>query len=306
MSRKNRVFVGSILMLTICFLFFSCGKNDKFIGTTWKGTDDPLFGTVFTQLTPENAGKWSEVQYFEGRNSFHVLDQMMSIAEERDIVVKEHTLIWYQQIPRWVTVENAEEAVIGWFETMSQQYSDRFDLIDAVNEPLDGVPEYFKGIDCGEGEWAWVFWSFRLARKYFPKTKLLINEYGILNSAEKTARYVDLIKQLKEEKLVDGIGLQAHGLENTPGDIIRTNLETIKTLKLPIYISEWDINNSDDAEQLRIMQEQFPIFWDEPMVKGITFWGHEVGRTWRPDAFLVYRDGRYRPALEWMLEYMKK
>lgn len=306
MSINKRTIVISVVLTLVCASIFSCDKKDKFIGTTWKGTDDPLFGTVFTQLTPENAGKWSEVQHFESQDSFHVLDQMMSIAEERDIVVKEHTLVWYQQVPRWVTPENANEAVHAWFKTMSEHYGDRFDLIDVVNEPLDGVPEYFEGIDCGDGEWAWVFWSFRLAREHFPKTKLLINEYGILNSAEKTARYVDLIKQLKEEKLVDGIGLQAHGLENTPSAVIQENLETIKSLKLPVYISEWDISSSDDDTQLRIMQEQFPIFWDDPMVKGITFWGHEVGRTWRPDAFLVYRDGKYRPAMQWMLEYMAK
>ncbi len=306
MSKSRQLIFIAILMTALSLTLFGCGQQQKFIGTTWKGVDSKLFGTVFNQLTPENAGKWSEAEPSEDRFSWPILDQMMKIAEERKMVVKEHTLVWYQQIPRWLTKDKAEKSVNEWFQALSERYGDKFQLIDAVNEPLDGRPEYFDGIDCGGGQWDWVIWSFKLARKYFPKSKLLINEYGILNSKEKTARYVDLIELLKEQKLVDGIGLQAHGLEHTPPEEIKANLETIKTLKLPIYISEWDISLPDDNEQLTRMKEQFPIFWDEPLVKGITFWGHLVAKTWRPDAFLVYNDTKYRPAFQWMLDYIAK
>ena len=100
MTRITRYTLLAIVALVGCQQLFAGGKPEKFIGTTWKGVDNKLFGTVFTQLTPENAGKWREAEPSQGMFAWPILDQMFSIAEKRHIVIKEHTLIWYQQAPR--------------------------------------------------------------------------------------------------------------------------------------------------------------------------------------------------------------
>ena len=303
MSKFKRYLILTVFTFIAIGSLLAGGKQEKFLGTTWRGLDNPLFGTVFTQLTPENAGKWYEVQQSDTFFSWTILDKMIDIAEERDMLTKEHTLIWYQRMPRWLKPEEAEEKVNIWFASIAERYGTKIDMIDAVNEPLDGKPDYFSGIDCGEGEWDWVIWSFELARKYFPKAELHINEYDILNSSKKTAAYAEIIKALVDKKLVDAIGLQAHNLETTTPETIRANLETMKAFKLPIYITEWDLSIRDDEQQLQKVKEQFPIFWDDPQVKGITLWGFLSGQTARADAFLVRNDGSYRPAFQWMLDY---
>lgn len=109
---------------------------------------------------------------------------------------------------------------------------------------------------------------------------------------------------MKARHLVDGIGCQGHKLENVNIDTIRANLKTVEATGLPIYISEYDVNESNDSTQLAIYKEQFPVFWNNPQVKGITLWGYIQGQMWRTNAYLVRLDGTERPALAWLRQYV--
>ena len=53
------------------------------------------------------------------------------------------------------------------------------------------------------------------------------------------------------------------------------------------------------------MQRVFPIFWNHPGIKGITFWGFRYG-VWRQDqkAYLINQDGSERPAMKWLKAYV--
>jgi GH35 family endo-1,4-beta-xylanase len=54
------------------------------------------------------------------------------------------------------------------------------------------------------------------------------------------------------------------------------------------------------------MQEQFPLFWKNEHIAGVTLWGYVVGATWRPNTGLMTNDGMQRPALKWLVEYLKR
>ena len=73
---------------------------------------------------------------------------------------------------------------------------------------------------------------------------------------------------------------------------------------MPIYISEYEAEASDDAEQLAVMQGYFPILYTHPSVRGITYWGYIVGSTWRTGTGLIRQDGTPRPAMEWLMGYL--
>jgi endo-1,4-beta-xylanase len=53
----------------------------------------------------------------------------------------------------------------------------------------------------------------------------------------------------------------------------------------------------DDAAQLSIVQEQFPLFWEHPGVAGVTLWGYIEGEMWRNEGHLLTAGGEERPAL---------
>jgi endo-1,4-beta-xylanase len=48
--------------------------------------------------------------------------------------------------------------------------------------------------------------------------------------------------------------------------------------RLPVYITEYDINLADDTQRQTVMQSRF-TFWNDSNVKGITLWGYIVGAT---------------------------
>jgi len=68
------------------------------------------------------------------------------------------------------------------------------------------------------------------------------------------------------------------------------------------------MSTTDDAKQLKLYQDFFPLFWDSPNVKGITIWGWVVGQTWSmaPDSGLITSGGAKRPAFTWLLQKIGK
>jgi len=160
---------------------------------------------------------------------------------------------------------------------------------------------------AGASGWDWIITSFRMARKYFPNSKLIINEYSVINSTTETQKYIKIIKLLQAENLIDGIGEQAHAFTTagTSATTLKANLDALGATGLPIYLTEVDIDGATDLIQLNEMKRVFPVFWEHPSVKGITFWGFRVG-LWRNDqkAYLINSNGTERPALKWLRAYV--
>ncbi len=146
----------------------------------------------------------------------------------------------------------------------------------------------------------WVIKSFELARKYFPKAELLLNDYNVEANDSSASDYLAIINLLKARGLLDGIGLQAHFLERAEVSVVAANLDRFAATGLPIYISELDLNLSNDARQAQRMRDLFTLFWQHPSVLGVTHWGYLQGNMWQPDAYLVRTDGTRRPALDWL------
>jgi endo-1,4-beta-xylanase len=75
---------------------------------------------------------------------------------------------------------------------------------------------------------------------------------------------------------------------------------------LPIYISEYDIDLADDAQQRQVMESQFTMFWNHEDVAGITLWGYVEGQTWLPNTGLMSSGGQMRPAMTWLVEFLDR
>ncbi|NWF88363.1 MAG: endo-1,4-beta-xylanase [Ignavibacteriaceae bacterium] len=191
--------------------------------------------------------------------------------------------------------------------------------MDVVNEPLHAPPAYKNALG-GDGVtgWDWVIKSFELARQYCSdSTKLLINEYNVLHSSSATTNYLNIINLLKDRGLIDGIGIQGHYFEfrsdmNASNqyvydiNAIKSNLNRLAETGLPIYITEFDIDEPIDSNQLAQYKIYFPIFWTHPAVEGITFWGYIQGDVWtsHPNTYLILVSGTERPALQWMRNFV--
>jgi len=298
----------------------------KFLGNAYDAPDDG-FATYWTQLTVGNAGKWGSVAGTADTTqwSWSKLDTTYQYTVAHHLIFKYHNLIWGQQQPSWISgLDSATQAfyIETWIRMVGQRYP-QIDLIDVVNEPLNGhnPPDggggraNYENALGGKGVtgWDWVVNAFKLARKYVPQAKLLINDYGIINDTSATSAYLTIINLLKGQGLIDGIGVQCHRFEIESADtgLMRGNLDRLAATDLPIYISEMDLGNlnnfgtPNDNTQLQLYQKIFPLFWQYPAIQGITLWGYLEGQMWQTSCYLIRADYTERPAFVWLAQYVK-
>ncbi|MBX2966363.1 MAG: endo-1,4-beta-xylanase [Cyclobacteriaceae bacterium] len=317
-----------IQAFTAVFIFLSVQVNAqiadgkcKFLGNVIANSVPATFNNYWNQVTPENSGKWGSVEGTRNVMNWGALDLAYNHAKNNGLPFRQHTFVWGQQQPAWITtlmndsskpIEERYEEVRGEVEEWIRLYCERYpdtDYIDVVNEPFHATPSYDLALGSG---WNWVKWAFEKAREYCPNAKLLLNDYNIINSNSATDSYVSLINILKAEELVDIIGVQCHRFEteSAPSATLKANLDKLAATGLPIHITEFDIGNlnnegtPNDAQQLEIMQRVFPELWNHPAVQGITIWGYIQGQTWQSTAYLLRGDGTERPALTWLKNYV--
>lgn len=286
----------------------------RFVGNILGGVMWPNFEMYWNQMTAENAGKWGSVEGSQGNYNWGQADDIYQYAINRGFPYKHHTLVWGNQQPAWISsLDSAGQraAVQNWIDTVAQRYPS-ISLVDVVNEPFHAVPSYAPALGgSGATGWDWVVTSFQMARDaFFPYVKLLLNEYNVIHDNTVTTNYLKLVDTLRVRGLIDGIGVQGHGFEFKGTGYtysiatLKYNLGRLVATGLPVYISEFDLTDSNDQNQLLDYQTYFPLFWENPGVKGITLWGYVQGNIWRQDAYLVRSDETERPALQWLRIYV--
>lgn len=297
--------------------------TSKYLGCAWSTAQASRFNVYWNQISPENGGKWGSVEGTRNVMRWTEMDSAYNNARKYHMFFKEHNLLWGAQQPSWIGgLDSAtqHQEIEAWFAAIAARY-DTIDYIDVVNEPIHNAPDgmtpwgatqpnvnYAKALG-GKGKtgWDWIINAFRLARQYFPKSKLIMNEYSVINSSATTQQYIGIVNLLKAENLIDGIGEQAHAFTTygVSATTLKGNLDALATTGIPIHLTEVDIDGETDLKQLQEMQRVFPIFWKHPGVKGVTFWGFRYG-LWRTaqGAFLITSQGVERPALKWLRAFV--
>ena len=279
----------------------------KFLGNIISASIPPDFGEHWNQVTPENAGKWGSVEANRDVMNWTALDNAYNFAREHNLPFRQHTLVWGQQQPSWIsslTQSEQKEEVEEWISAFCERYPDT-DFIDVVNEPLHAQPNYKEALG-GNGltGWDWVVWTFETTRKYCPDAKLFLNDYNIISNEGATTSYLKIIQILSDAELIDGIGEQGHFLETANLATLTDNLSRLGETGVPIHITEFEINNDNDSEQASLYESIFPRLWTHTAVEGITLWGYRQGQIWREDAYLLRTDGSARPAFDWLQNYV--
>jgi endo-1,4-beta-xylanase len=297
----------------------AAGRN-KFLGCAYSPAQASGFASYWNKVTPENAGKWASVEAQRDRMDWSALDDAYQFARRNGFPFHMHVMVWGNQQPEWIEklppAEQREE-IEEWFAAVAARYPDA-DFVEVVNEPLHDPPSkddkgggnYIEALGgAGATGWDWILESFRMARRHFPKSKLLLNDYSITNTPNDAQRYREIVDLLVKEKLVDGIGVQAHSFATTtetPMSVHRQSLDLLAGAGVPLYVTELDIDGPTDQAQLESYQRVFPVFWEHPAVAGVTLWGFRPGM-WRTKehAYLIRRDGSERPAMAWLRGYIR-
>jgi GH35 family endo-1,4-beta-xylanase len=314
-SRKRRFpcfLIGLFLCAGVAAMLMTAGDafsamagSGKFVGNITHRSQIPSdFATYWNQITAENEGKWDAVEGSRDTMNWAGIDRAYNYAKQHNMPYKQHTFVWGSQYPGWMNNISANEQkaeVEEWIQAYCKRYPDT-PMIDVVNEPDHKRPSWYTAIGgAGSSGHDWIIWSFQKARQYCPNSKLILNDYNVLRWD--TDKFIAIANKIKAKGLLDGVGCQAHGLESQSFSELQANFKKIKGIGVPIYISEYDVDIADDNKQRQVMSQQFPLFYEDSQVAGITIWGYIYGQTWIPNSGLI-KNGSPRPALTWLRSYL--
>ena len=290
-------------------------NKNKFLGniTTYgqMDTDGYLYRQLWNQVTPENETKWSSVEGNRGVFNWGGADVSYNYAKNHGLHFKFHCFAWGSQYPNWITSLDAKERydeIVKWIDEAKKHYPN-LELIDVVNEALSGHQQgthYFEEALGGSGQsgYDWIVNAFELVHERWPDAILIYNDFNTFQ--HDTDRYIKLVQSLIDAGApIDAYGCQSHDLNDMSGaDLQKVMTKIQDSLRIPMYISEYDIDKADDAVQKTRYQEQIPLMWESDYCAGVTIWGFIQGKTWESNSGISYRSGNERPAMKWLREYM--
>ena len=309
----------------------AAGKN-RFLGQVYSPSQKPGLVETWNKITPENSGKWGSVEATRDVMNWTALDEAYRAAKDNGYRFQFHCLVWGNQAPGWISALPPADQLAEineWFAAVAARYPD-IDYVEVVNEPLHNLPDggvppeggspranYIAALGgAGTTGWDWVIQSFELARQYFPRAQLMLNDFNIVGNSTKTTQYLAIVNLLRDRGLIDIIGMQGHSFSTTNRSAaqLRSSLDTLAATGLPLQITELDIDGAvlidgvyvqDDDRQRSEYARIVPVFWEHPAVMGVTLWGWRPG-LWRntEKAYLVEADGSERPAFVWLRDYV--
>ena len=206
----------------------------------------------FNSVTPENILKWEKVHPEPDRYDFDPADRFVALAEQHDMFVVGHVLLWHQQTPPWVFTgadgkplgrEALLERLRTHIKTVVGRYKGRIHGWDVVNEALeeDGSLRKTPWLEIiGED---YIARAFEFAHEADPGAELYYNDFN-LPKAEKAAGALRIVKDLRARGLrVDGIGEQGHWLMDWPslGEVDRM-LTDFGAAGFRTHITELDVD----------------------------------------------------------------
>lgn len=326
--------------LSVASSFAGMNKNpNKFLGNITTGGYEQCdisgykFSDYWEQVTCENGCKWGSIHKGWGKFDWGNADRTYQYCKQNGLIFKFHAMIWGSQYPGWIkglSVADTKKAIIEWYDAVAKHFPD-LQIMDVVNEAIYSGGNYhspYKDTNIIEalGELAnernhanygcnkngypntnsyqWIAEAFRLARERWPHAILIYNDYNTFQW-QKT-EFINLVNGLKAcNAPIDAAGCQSHDLNDMGGAQFKNALYEIHDkIKLPIYITEYDIAKSDDQVFYTRYSEQFPVMWEADFVPGVTLWGWQYGSTWVNGSGLI-RNGQKRSAMTWLENYMK-
>lgn len=115
----------------------------EYIGTSLTVRNDnqesSIIRSEFGSITPENAQKWDATEPNRGQFNFGAADQHMNWAQQNGKHVRCHTLVWYSQLPGWVSNSGFNNATLiqvmtNHINQVMGRYKGRCNHWDVVNE----------------------------------------------------------------------------------------------------------------------------------------------------------------------------
>jgi endo-1,4-beta-xylanase len=254
-------------------------------------------------FTPEIGLQWKAIEPSPGQLAFAKMDDLTELAAATGQKVVGHSLLWHLGAPAWV--EGALSDQRSWapihrhFASVLPRFSDSIGVWNVVNEPIDIGPRpdgLRRNVFLEAFGPDYINRALEDARDLTPKTRLMINEFGLeydfpVESARRTA-FLKLVERLRAANApLDVIGLQAHldlGKGHVSQTEIRSFIHELSDMGLTLMVTELDVKESNYVAPAAVRDQlvadetrrYLDAVLDAPAVKGVATWGLSDRHSW--------------------------
>lgn len=286
-----------------------------------------ILGSEFSQLQAENEMKFEIVHPRPDTDpkpyDFTGGDALVAFAQAHTMVVRGHTLVWHNQVSKWVTsggytAPQLATILQGHVDTVMGHYASKVYAWDVVNEAFndDGTMRHSiwydqPGIGYAGQSTQYIEQALRWAHAADPNAKLFYNDYNAETINAKSDVIYAMAQDFKNRGVpLDGIGFQTHidlNFDNASTlASFASNLQRFVTLGLDVHITELDIRVSDSSvasltAQAKLYGELAAMCVQQPRCKVFQTWGFTDKYSWVPS---VFKGQGW--ALLWDASYQKK
>ncbi len=207
-----------------------------------------ILGQQFSAITPENEMKWVSIEGQQGVYTFGSADAEVAFAEQHRQLVRGHNLIWFSQLPGWLTEGSFTKAQLAdilkqHIMTEAGHFRGKIWQWDVVNEPFEEDGTLRSTIWLNALGPDYIADALRWTHEADPQAALFLNDYNIEGIGPKSDALYALVKNLKAEGVpLDGIGFETHlDLQYNVPPMIQENFQRFAALGLQIAITEMDV-----------------------------------------------------------------
>jgi GH35 family endo-1,4-beta-xylanase len=284
-QKEHEFWFGTAIARTI-FRNTSSSESKKYL---------EILKANFNSAVCENAMKWYGTQRRAGPPNYADADRMVAWCRTNGLRIRGHCIFWAtdKYVQAWVKAlddKKLRSALEVRADGLLKRYRGTVVEYDVNNEMIH-TNYYARRLGDGIR-----IKMFQWARRADPKAILYVNDYAII-SGRHGPKYIKHIEKLIAAGApVGGIGVQGHFHRRVNTTHVKKTLDSLAKFKLPIKITEFDINTSDEAAKAADLVAFYRTCFAHPSVEGILMWGFWEGRHWRPKAALWKRDFTPTPA----------
>lgn len=269
--------------------------------------DGDLYGDIaaaeFNMVSTENSMKWGYINPEPGEYRWIGADNLIAFAEEHNMVVHGHPLIWYTILPPWVMnspVDEREAMMNTFIDDVVTRYNDNVQIWDVVNEAFEDDGSYRNSVWFQAMGEDYIAKAFTRARANAPTAKLLYNDYDVSFDGPKSDAMYQLMETLLADGVpIDGVGFQMHLPSNfNRFDEVAANFQRFADLGLEVYVTELDVimePGTTQEDQANVFSGALSACLAQPACQATQIWGFTDRYSWLRGRDALVLDDNYQP-----------